>query len=34
VLAPNEQLGWTKYRTPLKPAERSLADLLRDKGQL
>jgi L-lactate dehydrogenase complex protein LldF len=33
VLAPNEQLGWTKYRTPLKPAPRSLADLLRDKGQ-
>jgi L-lactate dehydrogenase complex protein LldF len=33
VLAPNEQLGWTKYRTPLKPAPRSLADLLRDKDQ-
>jgi L-lactate dehydrogenase complex protein LldF len=33
VLAPTQQLGWTKYRTPLKPAPRSLADLLRDKNQ-
>jgi L-lactate dehydrogenase complex protein LldF len=33
ALAPNEQLGWTAHRTPLKPAPRSLADLLRDKNQ-
>jgi L-lactate dehydrogenase complex protein LldF len=33
ALAPNDQLGWTQYRVPLKPAPRSLADLLRDKGQ-
>jgi L-lactate dehydrogenase complex protein LldF len=32
-LAPNDQLGWTRYRTPLKPAPRSLADLLRERGQ-
>jgi L-lactate dehydrogenase complex protein LldF len=32
-LAPQDQLGWTRYRTPLKPAPRSLADLLRERGQ-
>jgi L-lactate dehydrogenase complex protein LldF len=33
ALAPNDQLGWTAHRTPLKPAPRSLADLLRERGQ-
>jgi L-lactate dehydrogenase complex protein LldF len=30
---PSRQAGWTRHRTPLEPAARSLADLLRDKGQ-
>ncbi|HWW71648.1 MAG TPA: lactate utilization protein LutB domain-containing protein, partial [Duganella sp.] len=25
--------GWTRHREPLKPAARSLADLLRERGQ-
>ena len=33
VLTPSEQLGWTRHRAPLKPAPRSLADMMRDKGQ-
>lgn len=33
VLTPSEQLGWTRHRAPLKPAARSLADLMREKGQ-
>lgn len=33
ALAPKDQLGWTRYRTPLEPAPRSLADLLRERGQ-
>ena len=32
-LTPKDQLGWTRYRTPLEPAPRSLADLLRERGQ-
>ncbi|MES2258022.1 MAG: LutB/LldF family L-lactate oxidation iron-sulfur protein [Pseudomonadota bacterium] len=32
-LTPGRQLGWTLHRTPLKPAARSLADLLRERGQ-
>jgi L-lactate dehydrogenase complex protein LldF len=33
ALTPSSQAGWTRHRTPLKPASRSLADLLRDRGQ-
>jgi len=33
ALTPGEQLGWTRHRTPLRPAARSLADLLRERGQ-
>ncbi|MDE2290074.1 MAG: iron-sulfur cluster-binding protein [Burkholderiales bacterium] len=33
ALTPARQMGWTANRTPLKPAERSLADLLRERGQ-
>ncbi|WP_206956145.1 LutB/LldF family L-lactate oxidation iron-sulfur protein [Trinickia acidisoli] len=33
ALAPARQAGWTRYRIPLKPAKRSLADLLRERGQ-
>ncbi|HXI19426.1 MAG TPA: lactate utilization protein LutB domain-containing protein, partial [Chloroflexota bacterium] len=33
VLAPSQQMGWTQHRTPLKPAARSLADLLRERDQ-
>ncbi|RZI43183.1 iron-sulfur cluster-binding protein [Herbaspirillum sp. HC18] len=33
ALTPSQQLGWTKYRTPLKPAPRSLADLMRERNQ-
>ena len=32
-LTPSKQLGWTQHRTPLKPARRSLHDLMREKGQ-
>ncbi|HAT32702.1 MAG TPA: iron-sulfur cluster-binding protein [Janthinobacterium sp.] len=32
-LTPSRQLGWTLHRTPLKPAARSLADLLRARDQ-
>lgn len=33
ALTPARQMGWTRHRTPLKPAARSLADLLRARGQ-
>lgn len=33
AFTPSHQLGWTKYRAPLKPAARSLADLMREKNQ-
>jgi len=33
ALAPSQQMGWTRHRTPLKPAPRSLHDLLRERGQ-
>jgi L-lactate dehydrogenase complex protein LldF len=33
ALTPGQQLGWTLHRLPLKPAARSLADLLRQRGQ-
>ncbi|MRV76817.1 iron-sulfur cluster-binding protein [Duganella sp. FT92W] len=33
TLTPSEQLGWTQHRAPLKPAPRSLADLMREKNQ-
>ncbi|GAB2882548.1 LutB/LldF family L-lactate oxidation iron-sulfur protein [Pseudoduganella ginsengisoli] len=33
ALTPSEQLGWTQHRTPLKPAPRSLADLMQDRNQ-
>lgn len=33
ALAPASQLGWTQHREPLKPARRSLADLMRERGQ-
>ncbi|AOY95185.1 iron-sulfur cluster-binding protein [Cupriavidus sp. USMAA2-4] len=33
ALAPAQQMGWTRHRAPLVPAERSLADLLRERGQ-
>lgn len=33
ALTPTHQLGWTRHRTPLKPAARSLSDLLRERGQ-
>ena len=33
AFTPRGQLGWTRHREPLKPAARSLADLLRDRGQ-
>ncbi|WP_317205193.1 LutB/LldF family L-lactate oxidation iron-sulfur protein [Janthinobacterium sp.] len=32
-LTPTRQLGWTQHREPLTPAPRSLADLLRERGQ-
>jgi L-lactate dehydrogenase complex protein LldF len=31
--APSQQMGWTQHRTPLKPAPRSLHDLLRERDQ-
>ena len=33
ALAPRRQMGWTRHREPLKPAARSLSDLLRERGQ-
>jgi L-lactate dehydrogenase complex protein LldF len=33
AFAPSRQMGWTDHRTPLKPAPRSLADMLRERGQ-
>lgn len=33
ALTPSKQMGWTQHRTPLQPAARSLADLLKEKGQ-
>jgi L-lactate dehydrogenase complex protein LldF len=33
ALTPKHQLGWTQHRTPLKPAARSLSDLLRERDQ-
>ena len=33
ALTPSEQLGWTRHRAPLKPAPRSLADLMNEKNQ-
>ncbi len=33
AFAPRSQLGWTRHRAPLTPARRSLADLLRERGQ-
>lgn len=33
ALTPSKQAGWTQHRTPLKPAARSLSDLLRERGQ-
>jgi L-lactate dehydrogenase complex protein LldF len=33
ALTPTHQLGWTQHRTPLKPAARSLSDLLRERNQ-
>ncbi|MBB3121428.1 LutB/LldF family L-lactate oxidation iron-sulfur protein [Pseudoduganella violacea] len=33
ALAPKRQMGWTEHREPLQPAARSLADLLKARGQ-
>jgi L-lactate dehydrogenase complex protein LldF len=33
AFAPSRQMGWTQHRAPLAPASRSLADLLRARGQ-
>ncbi len=33
ALTPARQMGWTQHRLPLKPAPRSLSDLLRERGQ-
>ncbi|MBA5607699.1 iron-sulfur cluster-binding protein [Duganella sp. FT3S] len=33
AFTPAQQMGWTQHRAPLKPAPRSLADLLKAKGQ-
>ncbi len=33
ALAPKQQMGWTEHRLPLKPAQRSLADMMRERGQ-
>ncbi|HKT62937.1 MAG TPA: lactate utilization protein B, partial [Burkholderia sp.] len=33
ALTPAKQMGWTRHRTPLEPAPRSLSDLLRARGQ-
>lgn len=32
-LAPKDQMGWTEHREPLKPAARSLHDLMVERGQ-
>ncbi|HEY6897840.1 MAG TPA: LutB/LldF family L-lactate oxidation iron-sulfur protein [Rhodocyclaceae bacterium] len=31
ALTPSKQMGWTRYRTPLKPAPQSLHDLIRQR---
>ncbi|MET3130082.1 hypothetical protein AAKU55_000323 [Oxalobacteraceae bacterium GrIS 1.11] len=33
ALTPPRQVGWTRHHAPLIPAARSLADLLRERGQ-
>jgi L-lactate dehydrogenase complex protein LldF len=33
ALTPRNQLGWTQHRVPLKPAARSLSDLMRERDQ-
>jgi L-lactate dehydrogenase complex protein LldF len=33
MFTPSRQMGWTDHRAPLTPARRSLADLLRERGQ-
>ncbi len=33
VFTPRAQLGWTQHRTPLRPARRSLHDLMRERRQ-
>jgi L-lactate dehydrogenase complex protein LldF len=33
AFTPSQQMGWTRHRTPLTPAPRSLHDLLRERGQ-
>ncbi len=33
AFAPKNQMGWTRHREPLKPAPRSLHDLMRERGQ-
>ncbi|MFP5390513.1 MAG: LutB/LldF family L-lactate oxidation iron-sulfur protein [Gammaproteobacteria bacterium] len=33
ALAPRSQLGWTEHRAPLVPGARSLADLMKERGQ-
>ena len=33
AFTPSRQMGWTDHREPLRPAARSLADLLRERGQ-
>jgi L-lactate dehydrogenase complex protein LldF len=33
AVTPAGQLGWTQHRAPLVPAPRSLADLMRERGQ-
>jgi L-lactate dehydrogenase complex protein LldF len=33
AFAPKNQMGWTRHREPLKPAARSLHDLMRERGQ-
>ncbi|MBO4122335.1 iron-sulfur cluster-binding protein [Cupriavidus gilardii] len=33
AFTPARQMGWTDHREPLRPAPRSLADLLRERGQ-
>lgn len=31
AFAPKQQMGWTRFRTPLQPAERSLHDLMAER---
>ncbi|GAB2179847.1 LutB/LldF family L-lactate oxidation iron-sulfur protein [Denitratisoma sp. agr-D3] len=33
AFAPKKQMGWTRFRTPLKPARRSLHDLMASRSQ-